>query len=44
MIAFGVNTSNENIERVKAIINDDDMIYYKCEFVENEYRIRHIGI
>jgi len=40
MIAFGVNTPQSDIEKVKAIVDRKDVKYYKCGFELNQYKLK----
>lgn len=39
MVAFGVNASSDEIELVKSIVNDEDVYFYKCRFVNKKYKL-----
>lgn len=37
MVAFGINSQQKDIEEIKEIINDKNVIYYKCTMVDGHY-------
>ena len=44
LVIFGMRTSNEDIDKVKSLIADKDVLFWKCKMVPGYYKIDFEGL